>query len=170
MVELSNEKIDEILHKETAKTEEQATILRAIYTRYMRLYENYFADIDTLDDAKIAELRQYHLETRSLVKTYYMDIPEETGVYLQGFDKEYTVKLLGPDWKKYVSESMRDFRSENQKHAKSEEHLKEGYREDILSSFYDMMDDAFRDGFGTTSKTAEKVTGGLAALLFGDGK
>ena len=39
MVELNNERIDEILHKETVKTEEQATILRAIYTRYMRLYE-----------------------------------------------------------------------------------------------------------------------------------
>ena len=38
MVELSNERIDQILHEETAKTEELTTILRSIYTRYMRLY------------------------------------------------------------------------------------------------------------------------------------
>ena len=80
MVELNNERIDEILHKETVKTEEQATILRAIYTRYMRLYEEYFADVDTLDDAKIAELRTYHLETRNLVKAYYGDRHVSPGI------------------------------------------------------------------------------------------
>lgn len=170
MVELNNERIDEILHKETVKTEEQATILRAIYTRYMRLYEEYFAAVDTLDDAKIAELRTYHLETRNLVKAYYMDIPEETGTYLQVFDKEYTVKLLGPDWKKYVSESFQEFSSEHKKEAKNEDHLKEMYREEILGAFYDAMNHVFRDGFGTANKTLEKVSKGLLSILFGDDK
>ena len=54
MVELSNERIGKILHEETVKTEELATILRSIYTRYMRLYEKYFADIDALNDEKVA--------------------------------------------------------------------------------------------------------------------
>ena len=60
MVELSNERIEQILHQETAKKEELATILRGIYTRYMRLYEKLFADIDALNDEKITELRKYH--------------------------------------------------------------------------------------------------------------
>ena len=44
MVELSNERIEQILHEETMKKEELETILRSIYTRYMRLYEKYFAE------------------------------------------------------------------------------------------------------------------------------
>ena len=55
MVELSNERIEQILHEETKKTEALPTILRGIYTRYMRLYERYFADVDALNDGRIAE-------------------------------------------------------------------------------------------------------------------
>ena len=99
-----------------------------------------------------------------------MDIPEETGTYLQVFDKEYTVKLLGPDWKKYVSESFQEFISEHKKEAKNEDHLKEMYREEILGAFYDAMNHVFRDGFGTANKTLEKVSKGLLSILFGDDK
>ena len=63
MVELSTERIDEILYKETQKTVDLPTLLRSIYTRYMHLYESYLADIDTLNDEKIAELKKYHEET-----------------------------------------------------------------------------------------------------------
>ena len=56
MLELSNERIEQILHEGTAKKEEQATVLRGIYTRYMILYEGYFADIAALNDDKISEL------------------------------------------------------------------------------------------------------------------
>ena len=63
MVEFSKERIGQILHEETMKKEETETILRGIYTRYMLLYERYFADIDTLDDDKIAELKKYHEDT-----------------------------------------------------------------------------------------------------------
>ena len=77
MVELSNERIEQILKDETKKTEEPATILRAIYTRYMNLFEHYFADINALNDDKIDEFRKYHEETKSLIKYYYMDIPED---------------------------------------------------------------------------------------------
>ena len=59
MVELSKERIDQILHEETTKKEELDTILRSIYTRYMHLFEKYFADIDALNDDRIAELRKY---------------------------------------------------------------------------------------------------------------
>lgn len=86
MVELSNEKIEEILHKETQKTEEKTTILRAVYTRYMRLYENYFDDIEALNDDKIAELRKYHEKTRSFIKYYYMDIPYDICAEIIVFD------------------------------------------------------------------------------------
>ena len=49
MIELSNERIKEILNDETPRKEETDTILRAIYTRYMRLCEEYFTDIDALN-------------------------------------------------------------------------------------------------------------------------
>lgn len=35
MLELSNERIEQILNEETTKTVELATLLRCIYTRYM---------------------------------------------------------------------------------------------------------------------------------------
>ena len=57
MVELSNERIEQILHEETKKTEALPTILRGIYSRYMNLYEQYFADIDALNDDQIAEFQ-----------------------------------------------------------------------------------------------------------------
>ena len=60
MVELSNERIGQILHEETTKKEESETILRGIYTRYMRLFEKYLADIDALNDEKIADFKKYH--------------------------------------------------------------------------------------------------------------
>ena len=63
MVELSNERMEQILHKETAKKEELTTILRGIYTRYMLLYEKYFADIDALNDDEVTALKNYHEET-----------------------------------------------------------------------------------------------------------
>ena len=52
MIELSKEKIEKILHEETVKTEELATILRSIYTRYMWMYEKYYSDIDALNDVR----------------------------------------------------------------------------------------------------------------------
>ena len=56
MIELSNERVETILEEETPKTPELETLLRAIYTRYMRLYEKYFADIDKLNDKEIKKL------------------------------------------------------------------------------------------------------------------
>ena len=55
MVELSRERIEQMLQEETAKKEELANILRGIYTRYMRLYEKYLADIDALNDDEIGK-------------------------------------------------------------------------------------------------------------------
>ena len=70
MIELNKERLEKILREETAQKEELQTILRSVYTRYMRLYEKYFADIDALNDEKIAGLRAYHEETVSLVKHF----------------------------------------------------------------------------------------------------
>ena len=52
MIELSNERVTQILHEETLKTEELTTILRAVYRRYMYLYDTCFKDIDALNDDK----------------------------------------------------------------------------------------------------------------------
>ena len=46
MIELSKERIDQIVYDETPKTDVLPTILRSVYNRYMRLYEDYFTDLD----------------------------------------------------------------------------------------------------------------------------
>lgn len=135
MIELSNERIEQILHKETQKTEELATILRGVYTRYMRLYEGFFADIDALNDDKIAELKKYHEETISLLKYYYMDIPHDICMALIEFDDKYSAKLLGPDWHKYLFDSYEDFKSENRSDNKSKDSLKTKFTEQNLKAF-----------------------------------
>ncbi len=167
MVELKNEVIDRILHKETAKKEELGTILRSIYTRYMRLYEKYFADIDALSDDVIAGLRSYHEETRSLVKYYYMDIPLDLCLKLDAFDEKYNDSLLGPGWHDVLFGGFRDFREKHLDQYRRREELKAAFAKETLAAFYDDMNYVFRDGFGTGSQTAEKVVSGLAELLFG---
>lgn len=167
MVELSHERVEQILHDETPKTTELATILRSIYTRYMRLCEKYFADIDALNDDVIAELKQYHEETKSLVKYYYMDIPHDVCVALNQFDEEYASKLLMADWNSILFEAYDDFRDENKYKYKNEGLLKAEFRKENLAAFYETMGHIFRVGFGTGSKTIEDTFTGLAGLLFG---
>ena len=144
MVELSLERIDEMLHKETLKKEETTTILRCVFSRYMQLYERYLADIDALNDEMIAELKAYHEETRSLCRYYYMDIPLEICSDLYDYDEEYTKKLLGPDWKKYISDSFEEFKTENKGKIKPEE-MKAEFQDQNLNAFYLSMDEIFRD-------------------------
>ena len=167
MIELSNERIDQILHEETVKKEELATILSSVYTRYMHLYEKYFADIDALNDDEIADLNKYHEETRSLVKYYYMDIPLDICLALDEFENKYTDSLLGPDWHKFLFDHYKDFTKNNQSNNKGEEYLKTEFSKQTLKAFYETMDYIFRDGFGTGSQTAKKVLSGIAGLLFG---
>ncbi len=165
MVELSNERIEQILHEETAKTEELATILRGIYTRYVRLYEKYFADIDALNNDKIAEMRKYHEETGRLVRYYYMDIPQDICEGIKEFEKKYSANLLGPEWHEYLFRSYQDFRKKSEAKDKKAEFTKQ-----TLASFYDAMDVIFREGFGTGSQTVKDVVSGITGLLFGKEK
>ncbi len=161
MAELSNERIEQILHEETAKTEELTTILRAIYTRYMRLYEKYFADIDALNSSKIAELRKYHEETKSLVKHYYMDIPQDICAAINEFEKRYSANLLGPEWHEYLFNSYQDFRKKSGARDQKAE-----FQKQTLEDFYEAMDYVFREAFGTGSQTINDVVSGIAGLLF----
>ncbi len=167
MVELSNERIGQILHEETVKKEETEAILRSVYTRYMRLYEKYFADIDALNDDAIAGMRSYHEETWSLIKYYYMDIPMDICSGLKEFENKYGSNLLGPEWHTYLFNGYEDFKKNSGIMNKSEEYLKAEFRKQILEAFYDAMDYVFREGFGTGSQTAKKLVSGIAGLLFG---
>ena len=168
MLELSNERIEQILNEETTKTVELATLLRSIYTRYMRLFEGYFADIDALNDARIAELRKYHEETCSLVKYYYMDIPHDVCEDIEEFNDKFSAKLLGPKWYDNLADVYEAFQDQNWD--KSEKRLKAEFKKQALASFYKEMDNIFREGFGTGSKTVGDVVGGIAGLLFGKGE
>ena len=167
MLELSNERIEQILHEETAKKEELNTILRGIYVRYMRLYEKYFSDIDALNDDKVAELREYHEETRSLVRHYYMDIPMDICMELKEFENKYSDNLLGPGWHGYLFGNFDEFREYSGNRDKNEKCLKADFSRQALDTFYDAMNEIFRDGFGTGSQTARKVVDGITGLLFG---
>ena len=120
MIKLSNERIEQILHEETVKKEKSATILRGIYNRYMRLYEDYFADIDALNDDKIAEFRNYHEETRSLVRYYYMDIPLDICKGIEEFENKYTEGLLGKEWHKNLFDRYKAFIKESKDKNKSQ--------------------------------------------------
>ena len=170
MIELSRERIEQILHEETLKSEDLKTILRSIYHRYMRLYEDYFSDIDTLNDEKIARLNKYHEETKSLVKYYYMDIPMDVCMGIDEFEEKYGSKLLGPDWHNYVFESYQEFKDRKENKNKSEECLKAEFKEKVLDAFYGVMGYVFREGFGTGSRTHETFIDGITGLLFGKNK
>ena len=167
MIELSNERIQKILHEETAKKEDLDTILRSVYTRYMRLYEKYFADLDALNDDSVAELRKYHEETQSLVRVYYMDIPVDICAGLKEFENQYSDKLLGPEWHEYLLDNYEDFKAYSRIRDKSDEYYKAEFKKQAMDVFYDSMDYIFRDGFDTDSQTTRKVVNGLTGLLFG---
>ena len=168
MFELSFERVDQIMHKETPKTEDLPLILRSVYLRYMRLYEKYYADIDALNDDQIAELKKYHKETRNLMKYYYLDIPLDISYALSEYDNEHISKLLGAGWHKTLFDSYRDFKAQHEGEDKSKTRLKEEFTQQKLTDFYEAMDYIFREAFGTGSKTAENTMNGIANLLFGE--
>ena len=167
MVELSNERIKQMLEEETKETEDLTTILRAIYTRYMNLYERYFAELDALNDDKIAEYKKYHEETKSLIKYYYMDIPQDVCAGINEFEEKAGDKLLGREWKKTLYDAYTEFRDKCKVRDRSEEYYQEAFKKKALKAFYDAMDYVFRSGFGTGSETAKDVFDGITGLLFG---
>lgn len=167
MVELSNERIKQMLEEETKKTEDLTTILRAIYTRYMNLYERYFAEPEALNDDKIAEYKKYHEETKSLIKYYYMDIPQDVCAAINEFEEKAGDKLLGREWKKTLYDAYTEFREKYKVKDRSDEYYQEAFKKEALKAFYDAMDSVFRDGFGTGSQTAKDMFDGISGLLFG---
>lgn len=165
MAELSFERIEQIVYKETPKTDVLPTILRSVYVRYIHLYESYFADIDALNDEKIAELNKYHEETKSLVKYYYMDIPKDLCGEIEEFDDDYTAKLLGADWHKLLFDVYKEFAAQDENRNKSEQCLKAAFSAECLKAFYAEMEGIFRASFGTASKVTENIISGLGKLL-----
>ena len=131
----------------------------------MRLYEQYFSDMEALDDDRIAELKQYHDETGSLLRYYYMDIPQDTCEKINEFEEKYSSCLLGPDWHEYLFRIYQDFR----KGSKAKD-IKAEFSKQALEAFYDAMDNIFREGFGTGSQTVKDVVSGISGLLFGKEK
>lgn len=167
MVELSNERIEQMLHDETKKTEDVKTILRAIYARYSHLYEHYIADMENLNDDKVAEFAKEHEETKSLIKYYYMDIPQDICGAIKDFEEKVSDKLLGREWKKNVYDLYDEYKSKFWIHDKSEDYYKAEFKKLALQEFYKAMENIFRDGFGTGSQTVKDVLSGISGLLFG---
>lgn len=168
MVELSSERIEQIVLKETAKKQEADIILRSVYTRYMCLFEKYFEDIDALNDDKVAELRSYHEETKSLVRYYYMDIAQDVCKLLREFDDTYIINMLGSGWHKYIFDIYKYYKEEKKSSIKAEEDIKAAFVKETLEEFYDTMDYIFRDGFGTGSEATNGLLSGIKNLLFGE--
>ena len=84
---------------------------------------------------------------------------------LAKFDKDYTDKLLGPDWHDFLFENYEDYKDSHMSEDKTEEEIKAEFEEKALSYFYDDMDYIFRDDFGTGSKTEESLLEGLKNLF-----
>ena len=168
MIEFSVETINKILHEETAQREELSMIVRSIYTRYMRMYEEYFADIDALNDAKIAAFRKKNEETKSLMKYYYLDIPLDVYEAIMEFDQEYNDKLLGSDWHTFLFDKYKEFKELNM--GKNDKALKAEFEKQALSGFYESMDELFRDCLGTSSQIAKEAASGIWDMLFGNDK
>ena len=135
--------------------------------------ENFYDEVamtyldDELNDEKIAELNDYHEETKSLFRYYYMDIPLETCMQLEEFNNQYVAKLLGPKWHEHLFSVYAEFRDSADNEAKSGEEVKAEFKKQALEAFYDAMDYIFRDDFGTSSQTAKKVVTNLKEMLFG---
>lgn len=157
MVELDSKRVNQIVSEETPKTEELRTILRAVYVRYMHLYEQYFDNIDALNDKKINELKKYHDETVDLKKYYYIDIPLDICVALDKIDEEYTNELLGDDWHHYLFDKYEDFKCTFENMEKTEDYLKAEFKEQTMTAFYETMGYIFRDDLGTGSKVVKEV-------------
>ena len=166
-MKLSNERIQQILHQETPQKEEVKTILRAVYIRYMNLFENYIANLDSLDNDKIDEFRKYHEETQSLIKYYYMDIPQDICTDLEKFEEETGSALLGREWKKVLYDAYDEFKERSNEWDMSEDYYKAAFKKHALKEFYAAMSEIFRSGFGTESQTAKDIMGGISGLLFG---
>ena len=169
MIELSKERIEKILHEETTKKEDVDTILRGIYIRYMNIFERYFADIDKLSNDKIEDLKQYHEETKSLFRYYYMDIPMDVCTGIRDLEEKCTDILLGPDWHAELYDTYEAFKAKGDK-TKGETRLKAEFAKQSLSELYSRMDYIFRDGFGTGSESAKEMRNGIVGLLFGKEK
>ena len=170
MLELSKERVEEMLHEETVKKEEASTIIRAIYNRYRHLYEEYFADIDVLNNDKIANFRRYNEETISLVKYYYIDLPQDVCSEIYEFEEKVSSLLLGSDWHAHLFNAYEDFKEENEEWNKGEEYYKAKFSKEMMNAFYDKMGEIFRQGVGTESKHMSNVISGIGSLLFGGKK
>ena len=168
MIELKADRLDQMLHAETGKKEELNTILRGLYTRYMTLYEKYFADIEALNDEEIASMKNYHSETRSLLRYYFLDVPQDICRCLIHFDEEYTDKLLGPEWHKYLFDNYKEFKEDYTGKNKSKQNLKAEFAKQTLEDFYDTMDYIFREAFGTGSKVEDGFLDGVKKLFFAE--
>lgn len=170
MVELNNERIDQILHEEAKKTEPLPQLLRAIYTRYMNLFEDYIANIYDLTDDKIDAYKKQHEETRSLIKYYYMDIPHDVCSAINDFEEKVSENLLGREWKKTLYDAYEEFKENSDEWDMPEDYYKAAFKKYALKEFYSVMENIFRDGFGTSSQTAKDIFSGIKSLIFGGGR
>ena len=134
------------------------------------MYEKYFSDIDALNNDTISELRKYNEETKSLVRYYYLDIPQDIFDGIKEIESRSVANLLGPKWRKYLSDNFAAFKEEHDDEYRSEKSMKAAFAEQALKDFYDTMNFVFREGFGTDSQSAKDFSNGLSGLLFGKGK
>ena len=167
MVELSPERIEEILHKETVKEEDPKTVMRAVYNRYRCVFEQYIDQIFEMNQSKIDEFNKYHQETNSLIKYYFVDIPMDTCAALAKFEHDVMDYMLGPDWQRVILNGFEEFKRKNKNKYRlaNEETWRKKFKEELLSMFYVSMESAFRVSFESGSKAAEGLMDGLSAIF-----
>ena len=170
MVKLDNERVEQILEKETLKTIPLPMLLRCIYNRYLDLYEDYIAEADKLTDEKIDAFKRRNEETQSLIKYYYMDIPEDICYDLNKFEEKIADELLGREWKRVFYDAFDEFKENHDDWNKSDDWYMAEFKKATRKELYKTLDDIFRDGFGTNSETGKNIFSGISNLLFGSSK
>lgn len=169
MIQLSNERAEQIIQEETKKTQPLPQLLRAIYTRYMNLYEDYIANMFDLTSEKVAEYKKQNDETICLVRYYFMDIPQDVCEGIFDFEEKVGDKLLGPEWKTNLYDAYEEFKDKSDEWDMTEDYYKGAFKKYALKEFYEVMENIFRDGFSTHSERAKNIFSGIKSLIFGGG-
>ncbi len=169
MIQISNERAEQIIQEETKKTQPLPQLLRAIYTRYMNLYEDYIANIYDLTSEKIAAYKKQNDETIALVRYYYMDIPQDVCAGILVFEEKVGEKLLGPEWKTNLYDAYDEFKDNCNEWDMTEDYYKGAFKKYALKEFYEVMENIFRDGFGSESESSKNIFSGIKSLIFGGG-
>ena len=70
----------------------------------------------------------------------------------------------------FVAVLYEEFKENSDEWDMPEDYYKAAFKKYALKEFYSVMENIFRDGFGTASQTAKDIFSGIKSLIFGGGR